>query len=142
MSSVAFHPRQHPVKQGLPQNAMDGVFAEASVSLGYRFFRPSPPDTYRRTMLLFHGNAEIAADYSSMADRLAAMNPPTALIVVDYRGYGWSSGQPSVPTLLDDAEVVERQLRTLGLKADAPIFLYGRHATLLFINKKYRLSSF
>ncbi|KDO29241.1 hypothetical protein SPRG_19907 [Saprolegnia parasitica CBS 223.65] len=127
VNSVAFHPRRHAHGADLPPHAIDGVFTDGHVSLGYRFFRPPQPDAYSAVVVLFHGNAEIAADYASAATTLAAMEVPTALLAVDFRGYGWSSGEPSVTRLLEDAEVVDRLLHTVPLlKPDVPLVLFGR----------------
>ncbi|RHZ28860.1 hypothetical protein DYB37_000492 [Aphanomyces astaci] len=84
VTSVAFHPRPHSKGAFLPSNATDGTFVSPTVSLGYRFYRPSP--TYKAVVLLFHGNAEIAPDYASTSSALASLTIPTALLVVDYRG--------------------------------------------------------
>ncbi|RHY61854.1 hypothetical protein DYB30_000189 [Aphanomyces astaci] len=84
VTSVAFHPRPHAKGAFLPSNATDGTFVSPTVSLGYRFYRPSP--TYKAVVLLFHGNAEIAPDYASASSALASLTIPTALLVVDYRG--------------------------------------------------------
>ncbi|ETW01750.1 hypothetical protein, variant [Aphanomyces invadans] len=123
VTSVAFHPRSHAKNSLLPSNATDGTFASPAVSLGYRFYRPSP--TYGAVVLLFHGNAEIAPDYAAASSVLASQAIPTALLVVDYRGYGWSSSEPSLSSLLGDAELVASQLDSV-LTSNVPVVLFGR----------------
>ncbi|RHZ20533.1 hypothetical protein DYB26_003293, partial [Aphanomyces astaci] len=124
VTSVAFHPRPHAKGAFLPSNATDGTFVSPTVSLGYRFYRPSP--TYKAVVLLFHGNAEIAPDYASASSALASLTIPTALLVVDYRGYGWSSGEPSLSNLVADAEFVASQVDSVaGFDATVPIILFG-----------------
>ncbi|KAF0682689.1 Aste57867_25207 [Aphanomyces stellatus] len=127
VTSVAFHPRPHAKNTALPPNAIDGTFSSPACSLGYRFFRPAQPDNYKCVVLVFHANAEIAADYASAAAEFASMNPPAALLAVDYRGFGWSSGEPSLTGLLDDAEFVVTHLDTVAeLNPRVPVVVYGR----------------
>ncbi|KAF0743064.1 hypothetical protein Ae201684P_000751 [Aphanomyces euteiches] len=128
ITSVAFHPRPHAMNSALVPNAIDGTFTSSTISLGYRFYRPSSqPDSYESVILLFHGNAEIAPDYDSASKELSAMKSPAALLVVDYRGYGWSSGEPSLTSLLSDAELVASQLGSVPkLNPSVPVVLFGR----------------
>jgi hypothetical protein len=55
-------------------------------------------------IIFFHGNGEIVADYDDIGPLYnhAGIN----LLVMDYRGYGWSSGSPCVASMLFDAEVL------------------------------------
>jgi len=55
-------------------------------------------------LLFFHGNGEIAADYDSLAGVYTSCG--ASLWVVDYRGYGRSTGTPSFSDMLHDAEAV------------------------------------
>lgn len=71
------------------------------------------------TLLLFHGNGEVVADYDGAAARFARAG--VALAVMDYRGYGRSTGRPTLRTLISDArrvaDVVQPRLvmgRSLG----------------------------
>lgn len=82
-----------------------------------------PATTPRGTVLLFHGNAgSIAArvDYLLMFHRLGY-----ATLIIDYRGYGQSTGRPSETGTYRDAEAAWRWLTTTrGVKA-ADIVLFG-----------------
>lgn len=88
------------------------------------FFHASSQDV--RTILMFHGNGEIASDYHELApfftDR--GMN----LLVVDYRGYGRSSGNPSVEAMMKDCHTifsyVQKWLKRNEYKT--PLILMGR----------------
>jgi alpha-beta hydrolase superfamily lysophospholipase len=62
-----------------------------------------------RTLLLFHGNGEIVADYDAAASRFARAG--VALAVMDYRGYGRSTGTPTLRTLISDARRVADVVR-------------------------------
>ena len=74
-----------------------------------------------RLLLLFHGNGEVVADYDALAARFAAAH--TRLAVVDYRGYGLSSGVPSLRAVMDDAPIVATFVA--GLEA-GPVIVMGR----------------
>ena len=83
----------------------------------------------RVTVLLFHGNGEVVADYDEAAASFEAAG--AALAVVDYRGYGSSSGEPTLRTLIEDAREVVAALagrtvivmgRSLGSAAAAELY--------------------
>lgn len=85
-----------------PQGSFD-FFVEAAgdTRVACRFY---PADSTWPWMLYFHGNGEVASDYDDIAPfyQLCRIN----LVVADYRGYGLSQGQPSVCSLVSDAERV------------------------------------
>lgn len=66
----------------------------------------------RPTLLLFHGNGEVVADYDALAPRFAAAG--VDLAVMDYRGYGRSGGAPSLRSMLADAPRVLAAVRAAG----------------------------
>ena len=66
--------------------------------------RYHPSDLSLPTVLHFHGNGEIVPDYDTIAP--AFHSAGASLVSADYRGYGSSTGSPSVSSLLDDAPVV------------------------------------
>jgi alpha-beta hydrolase superfamily lysophospholipase len=72
----------------------------------------------RCTLLLFHGNGEVVADYDDAADRFAAVG--AALAIADYRGYGRSSGTPTLRTLVSDARSIAEAI------PGAPLIVMGR----------------
>jgi alpha-beta hydrolase superfamily lysophospholipase len=61
------------------------------------------------TLLLFHGNGEVVADYDAAAPQFARAG--VALAVMDYRGYGRSTGAPTLRTLISDARSVADAIR-------------------------------
>ena len=77
-------------------------------------------------ILFFHGNGETAADYDQAAADYAGL--PARLFVADYRGYGPSTGTPSLRALLSDAHAALDEIA--GLVAaegeKAPIVVMGR----------------
>jgi alpha-beta hydrolase superfamily lysophospholipase len=120
--SFLFHPR--PARPGthLP-NVVDGTIpVEGDVVLGYRLYKYEPGEP---VILYFHGNGEIASDYDDLADMYHGIG--TSLLIVDYRGYGWSTGQPKVSSLVTDVEAVFAALPTVleGL-GNPPLFVMGR----------------
>jgi pimeloyl-ACP methyl ester carboxylesterase len=72
----------------------------------------------RATLLLFHGNGEIAADYDEAADRFAAIG--AALALAEFRGYGQSTGEPSLRAVISDARPLAE------LVPGAPLIVMGR----------------
>ena len=55
-------------------------------------------------ILFFHGNGEIVADYNDLA--VLYVNMSINFLPVDYRGYGLSTGNPTVTTMLRDCHVI------------------------------------
>lgn len=98
-----FFPRSaRPYKIRSATGIIDGTITVApDVELGYRFFlaRPAFP-----VIIFFHGNGEIAADYNSIAGMFHQIG--ASFLVIDFRGYGWSTGTPTFTSLLGDVEPV------------------------------------
>lgn len=61
------------------------------------------------TILFFHGNGEIVADYNEAGPLYNRMG--VNFIPVDYRGYGRSTGMPSVSTMMADCHVIFHTVR-------------------------------
>src|SRR3990172_11975924 len=53
------------------------------------------------TILFFHGNGEVMSDYDDIAPAYGRLG--INLCVVDYRGYGASTGRPTIAAMLTDA---------------------------------------
>jgi hypothetical protein len=66
--------------------------------------RPHPDGV---TVVFFHGNGEIVADYQPWLGRTLAKRGLN-LLAVEYRGYGGSSGTPCLVDMLGDGEAVWR----------------------------------
>jgi len=119
-----FHPRP---EWGSSQSA--GSFedllipVEEDVAIGARFHRAG---NHSPTILFFHGNGEIVADYDDLA-RLY-LNAGISFLPVDYRGYGRSSGRPTITGMMRDAHVVfgfvQKLLEERG--HTGPFILMGR----------------
>ncbi|MEL6307815.1 MAG: alpha/beta fold hydrolase [Chloroflexota bacterium] len=95
------------------------------IALGYRLHvhHSSAP-----LLLYFHGNGEIATDYDGAAPFYHACG--VSLMIVDYRGYGWSTGTPLASKMLPDAQVILDKLDSVlgeqGIVPGRPLFVMGR----------------
>ena len=63
-------------------------------------------------LIFFHGNGEIAADYDSFVSMY--LDCGISCWVVDYRGYGHSTGTPSFSAMLRDAEAILTDVPRIG----------------------------
>lgn len=122
---VLFYPRREDAwAADSPTARRVAVEVEPGVRIGGRLYpaRPSAP-----LILFFHGNGEIAADYFDIAPAYTQLG--IGLLVMDYRGYGTSGGQPSASHLLSDAVAVFGAMGRLcaenGL-APSQLYVMGR----------------
>lgn len=72
------------------------------------------------SVLVFHGNAEVIADWDDLAPSFHALG--AGLVVFDYRGYGRSEGTPTLRQCLADAVRLVRATVT----PPHPRVVYGR----------------
>jgi alpha-beta hydrolase superfamily lysophospholipase len=110
VSARLFHPRRDPIPPDAMVAAKDGV----RLAVRTHLVNPSLP-----TLLLFHGNGEVASDYDDLAPLLAKVG--FNLVVGEFRGYGNSQGVPQASHLAGDAEDVLHWLKnTLAAKGYQP----------------------
>ncbi|MBI5592534.1 MAG: alpha/beta fold hydrolase [Deltaproteobacteria bacterium] len=140
ISHILFHPREEEpgfVPEGIRTLTVSG---NAEIG-GYLHLHPTS-DTL---LLFFHGNGEIAADYDDISSFFT--NCGVSFWIVDYRGYGRSSGLPSYSLMFDDAQAllndVLRMAQAVGrtfnrilvmgrsLGSASAMFLASRHASQL-----------
>jgi hypothetical protein len=94
-----FFPRREVPEESRPGNGMPhAVKVAESVSIGCRFY---PSSKSGPSLLYFHGNGEIAADYDYVAPLYQERG--INLFVADYRGYGTSDGSPGCAALIADS---------------------------------------
>lgn len=74
-----------------------------------------------KTVVYFHGNGEIVADYlPGFAEWIAQAG--YNLLLAEYRGYGMSTGRPTLVSMLEDVSAI---LTQLGIPEEQ-IVLFGR----------------
>jgi alpha-beta hydrolase superfamily lysophospholipase len=120
---ILFYPR----RESFPAAAGDWerltIPAEEGVTLGGRFHAA---DRQAPTILFFHGNGEIAGDYDDIGPLYNRIG--INFLPVDYRGYGVSTGSPTVTAMLRDAHwtlaYVTSWLKEKGFKG--PLVVMGR----------------
>ncbi len=121
---VLFHPRPEmgAGDADRPGEAIQ-IPVAPGVEVGARFH---PAGKASPTILFFHGNGEIVADYDELGPLYTRMG--INFLPVDYRGYGRSTGSPTVAAMMADAggvfEYTTRWLKTLGYSG--PIIVMGR----------------
>jgi pimeloyl-ACP methyl ester carboxylesterase len=97
-----FHPRPEQGSLEKPATAVDLLIpVENDVVVGGRFHMAgkSAPN-----LLFFHGNGEIVADYDDLGPLYNRMG--MNFLPVDYRGYGRSTGSPTVTTMMRDCHAI------------------------------------
>ncbi|MHA1916089.1 MAG: alpha/beta hydrolase [Promethearchaeota archaeon] len=124
VSNIVFYPRKMPVPRTIDPNIKILKFTiEKNIMIGGFFYLNSPD---LPTILLFHGNGEIAADYQHFLNFFFQCG--VNLSVVDFRGYGFSTGKPYYTSLITDALPIYNEFHRWVLKNNfnKSIFVLGR----------------
>jgi fermentation-respiration switch protein FrsA (DUF1100 family) len=127
-----FHPRPEPALSPLQTSdseiQMSGqrdilIPVQEDIAIGARFHMAEKSGG---SILFFHGNGEIVADYDDLGAVYNQMG--INLLAVDYRGYGRSSGKPTVTAMMRDCHIIfdfaQKWLRQNNFTG--PILLMGR----------------
>ena len=94
-----FHPRPESGLFNPPTSAQEILIpVDPGVAIGARFYAAGATEP---TLLFFHGNGEIVADYEDLGPVYTQQS--YNFFPVDYRGYGRSEGKPSEKGILSDA---------------------------------------
>jgi len=96
-----FHPRRESGRPAPSFALNQDIETEESIHIGTRLYLTDPVMPH---ILFFHGNGEIAEDYDDIG--AVYMSFGLNFIVVDYRGYGRSNGQPGISSMFSDAHAV------------------------------------
>ncbi len=97
-----FHPRKEYAGQPVPASAREVLIPVGDdIAVGSRFHMAHPQGP---NILFFHGNGEIVSDYDDLGPVYNQMG--INFLAVDYRGYGCSSGQPTVSAMMQDCHVI------------------------------------
>ncbi len=100
--SVLFHPRKDVARAGQASTKTRVLIpVEENVSIGGAFHAAGKRAS---TILFFHGNGEIVSDYNDIG-RIFVRHGIN-FFPVDYRGYGLSSGSPTVSAMMSDCRVI------------------------------------
>jgi fermentation-respiration switch protein FrsA (DUF1100 family) len=97
-----FHPRTEagPMRTSADQTNVI-IPVEGDIGVGARFYQAEKSGC---NILFFHGNGEIVADYDEFGPLVNQQG--INFLAVDYRGYGRSSGQPSVTAMMRDCHII------------------------------------
>lgn len=80
----------------------------------------------QRRILFCHGNAENVATVSSRTGRRLREELQAEVLLVDYRGYGKTGGQPDEQSVVRDCEAAQNWFAARSRLSPAEITLYGR----------------
>jgi len=106
ITQLLFRPAK-VAKNATPSGAIDiEPQIEDGISIGCRLFSHS---NTAPTVIFFHGNGEIIPDYDEIGPYYQQMG--INFLVTEYRGYGWSGGNPLTSTFLPDSNAIFLQLR-------------------------------
>ena len=122
--SSLFHPRPDYGISATSQYAKDlFITVEDGVQLGARFYSK---DKNAAVILFFHGNGEIVSDYDDLSS--VYLEKGINFMPVDYRGYGRSTGVPTVSKMMRDCHIVFQYVKKwLGDRGyGGSVFIMGR----------------
>ena len=134
-----FHPRPESSRPAGISSAQDMLITvEPGVDIGARFHMAAKTGV---NIVFFHGNGEIVADYDELGLVYSQMS--INFLAIDYRGYGRSTGQPTVGAMMKDCHVIfsfiKKWLTTNNYAG--PLVLMGRSlgsASVLELVKHYK----
>jgi len=122
--NLLFHPRSEGPAFSTLENTRDMLISvEDGLSIGARLHHS---DKGAPTILFFHGNGEIVSDYDDLGPIYSRMG--INFLPVDYRGYGRSTGSPTVAGMMRDCYVIFDYVKQ-WLKENSytgPIIIMGR----------------
>jgi alpha-beta hydrolase superfamily lysophospholipase len=122
--SIIFYPRKDLKRSILKPNWSDhSIHVDEGVDIECRLY---VADKDSPNLLYFHGNGEIVSDHDDLAQVYNERG--INLFVADYRGYGNSTGIPTVSSMLMDAhKIFHSFLKILEMKGLSGLpFLMGR----------------
>ena len=116
-----FFPQRTPVTPGKSGRIDVEIPIDNALSLrGWYFYDKQKTST----IIYFYGNGETTLSSENRAKWIAD-NLTVNVLLIDYRGYGFSDGSPRIDSLLKDAVRVYDAVRDLG-DADQNIIVFGR----------------
>jgi fermentation-respiration switch protein FrsA (DUF1100 family) len=123
ISRFLFHPRKASRMQATTGVKEVLVDLKDGAAIGCRLHLGKKENP---NILFFHGNGEIAHDYDPIGT--VYLSHGINFIIADYRGYGISTGEPSVSAMLSDAYTVFDQISEILAEPGhtGPIWVMGR----------------
>jgi fermentation-respiration switch protein FrsA (DUF1100 family) len=134
-----FHPRAEWESQDSKKAFQDLLIpVEKDVVVGAR---PHMTNKSAPNILYFHGNGEIVADYDDLGPLYNRMG--MNFLPADYRGYGRSTGRPTITAMMRDCHVIFDFVKAWLSENDyqGPLILMGRSlgsASVLELAAHYR----
>jgi hypothetical protein len=121
---LLFHPVQMNRNQPPAACVEHDIPVGEGVAIAGRFHLPAEKSA--ANLIFFHGNGELVADYDEMGALFVERG--LGFVVTDYRGYGWSTGEPSVTAMLEDSRVIfDYVKKRLGAEGrTGPLVVMGR----------------
>ena len=126
-----FHPRPEMASASYPSTVSAGgtdggdflIPVSEGAEIGARFHMADKSGT---SILFFHGNGEIVADYDELGPVYNQLG--INFLAVDYRGYGRSTGRPTVSAMMQDCHVILEFVLSWLKKNNfaGPLILMGR----------------
>jgi fermentation-respiration switch protein FrsA (DUF1100 family) len=119
-----FHPRPETASFQAPTTAREILIpVDQGVVIGARWYAAGKDAP---TLLFFHGNGEIVADYEELGPLYVRLG--FNFLPVDYRGYGRSTGSPTVTAMMQDCRTIFAFAREwLGKEGcSGPLVVMGR----------------
>ena len=101
ISARLFHPRKEPFISSSGPGHYVMIPVSADDKVGGRFHLAG---TDMPSFLFFHGNGEIVSDYDDLGPVYNALG--INFMPVDYRGYGRSTGTPTVSAMMKDCHTI------------------------------------
>ena len=127
-----FHPRPEPGPSTVQAITSAGsaeiekdiqIPVEEGITIGARFHMTGKSGA---NILFFHGNGEIVADYDELGPVYNQLG--INFLAVDYRGYGRSTGRPTVSAMMQDCHLIFEFVQTWLERNNfaGPLILMGR----------------
>jgi len=119
-----FHPRRELETTGTRSNGIDIMIpVERDEKIGACFHMAEKQNP---NILFFHGNGEIVSDYDDLGPLYNKMG--INFLPVDYRGYGKSTGRPTVTAMMSDSHAIFNFVKNWLLEHfyTGPIIVMGR----------------
>jgi fermentation-respiration switch protein FrsA (DUF1100 family) len=122
INNVVFYPRRDPVCTLANQFVKSIMIPTSDGEVISTIW--SEKENMLGSILFFHGNGEIASDYLYIAYIFLQMG--IRFICADYRGYGHSSGTPTITSMIEDAHDIFKYNYDRLLEKTEPLIVMGR----------------